>query len=405
MSYPRSLSYFLNYLSGYSKTTVKFYPQSPQTAVKSGSVIRVLLPQNTMVDMRSLIMNFTGTTTTANGFAAFPKHIETIIDSWSFEINSQPVTPAGTAQNQVFKILSDYHLKDRESARWLQNGAGANSVPSANVTAQQFSVYNHLGFTSTCLPEIIDTSCLGDCVLVIRLANTQPLCLSNTASIAPEYQLDNLSFAADIVSLDDGGRYYKFLQDLLATGNPIQIPYQYWVTFSSGPVNLPAKVLGSVSTQSLDMSILTCLPASLAGSNNVNSVAYTSDYFLRGSSNITSATTYVNNVKYPQFDLAPHECYTHSLKALNMSQDTLGWLDAGMSSLSNFQNAYFTKINRYNHATPADERWVSGIDTRGTMAQIRGELNGTTGSVNPYLFVQCTGTLRVKAFRQVDVIW
>jgi hypothetical protein len=321
-----------------------------------------------------------------------------------FEINGQPVTPAGTAQNQIWKILADYHIKDRESSRWLQNGVGINAAPAANTTGQQYSILNHLGFTASCLPEIIDTSALGDCVLVLRLANAQPL-ITSAAATGADYQLDALNFTMDVISLDDGGRYYKFLQDLLATGNPLQIPFQYWVTFSSGPVNLPAKVLGSVSTQSLDMSILTCLPASLAANNNVDATTYTSDFFTRGSTNITSASTWLNNVKVPQYDLAPYECFTQSLKALNMSQDTLGWLDAGMSSLANFQNKFFTNIVRFNHGTPADERYVSGVDTRGTMAQIRGELNGTTGSVNPYLFCQCTGVLRVKSFRQIDVIY
>ena len=404
MSYPRSLSYFLNYLSGYSKTAVKFYPQSPQYVVKSGSIIRVLLPQNTMVDMRSLMINFTGTTTTTAGYAAFPKHIETIIDSWSFEVNGQPVTPAGTAQNQIWKILADYHFKDRESSRWLQNGSGTSTAPAANITSQQFCIVNHLGFTSTCLPEVIDTSALGDCVLVIRLSNAQPLITSSTATGA-DYQLDSINFTMDCLSLDDGGRYYNCVKDLLASGSPLQIPFQYWLTFSAGPTNLPAKVLGSVSTQSLDLSILTCLPASLAANNNVDAATYTSDFFTRGSTNITSSTQYVNNVKYPQYDCANYEAYANSLKALNMSQDTLGWLDAGMSSLTNFTNKYFTNIVRYNHATPSDERWVSGIDTRGTMSQLRGELNGTTGSVDPYLFVQCTGVLRVRGFRQVEVIW
>jgi hypothetical protein len=88
-----------------------------------------------------------------------------------------------------------------------------------------------------------------------------------------------------------------------------------------------------------------------------------------------------------------------------MSTDTIGWLDSGMNSLANVTNKYFTNIYRFNHNTGGDDRYTSGTDSRGTMAQIRGELNGSGVSVNPCLFVQCTGVLRVKAFRQIDVVW
>jgi hypothetical protein len=253
---------------------------------------------------------------------------------------------------------------------------------------------------------VIDTGALGDVSIVIKLSNAQPLILSGTAAGA-DYQLDKLEFSIDIISFDDGGRYYKMLEDLLSTGSPLEIPYQYWVNTSAGPTNLPARVLSSVSSQSIDMIILSCLPATLASVNNVDATTYTSDFFTRGSANITSSGIWLNNVKYPMYDPVPFESFMNSLKAFNMSTDTIGWLDSGMNTLANVTNKYFTNIYRFNHNTSGDEtgRVVSGCDSRGTMAQIRGELNGSGASVNPCLFVQCTGVLRLKAFRQIDVVW
>lgn len=402
MSYPRSLSYFLNHLAGLSKNKVKFYPQSPQYVVRSGNIIRVTLPQNTLVDLRTLTFNFKGSTMTSAGFAAFPKHIETIIDSTSLECNGKPIQPATVANNIVWKTLADYHFKDRESSRFLQNGFGQLGAPVANVANEQYSVVNWLGFVGTCLPEVIDTSMIGDCVLVIRLATNQLLCKS-AACAGEEFQLDAINFVVDTISLDDGGLYYSALQKRLEQGS-IQIPYQYWLSFSSGPVSMPCKVLGTVSTQSLDLLYGTCLPEAYGAANNVNGITKSSDYFTRGHAGITSSTMYLNNIKYPQFDLEPYEAYQHSLHALNMSQDTVGWLDAGISTLANWKANYFTHFTRFNHSTSPDERWVSGQDTRGTMAQVRFELNGV-GDVTPYLFAQCTGTLLVSGKRQIEAVW
>jgi hypothetical protein len=350
--------------------------------------------------------NFLGSTFTTTGSAAFPKHIETLFDSVYLEVGGVPAQPASTSLNHIWKIFADYYLRDKESSRFLQNGSGPFASPVSNVTNAQYCVTKWTpGFITSCLPEVIHTGFLGDCVLVFRLTNNQPL-VTATATTGADYQLDKLEFSCDIISLDDGGNYERMLNNLLASGNSLDITFQYWLSFSSGPTNLPAKVLGSVSAQSIDMAIVTCLPSTLVANNNYDSVTQTSDYFTRGHANITSSCLYVNNCKYPQFDPAPFECYMNSLKALNISTDTIGWLDTGLSSLQNFTNKYFTNIVRFNHNNAGEDgRWTSGTDSRGTMAQIRGELNGTGASVNAHLFLQCTGVLRIKAFRQTDVVW
>jgi hypothetical protein len=147
----------------------------------------------------------------------------------SVEIAGQPIQPSTSSMNHVWKILADYHLRDRETSRFLQNGVGLNVSPGVNTTNQQYCITNWTpGFLTSCQPEVIDTGALGDVSIVIKLSNAQPLILSGTAAGA-DYQLDKLEFSIDIISFDDNGRYYKMIEDLLNSGKPIEIPYQYWV--------------------------------------------------------------------------------------------------------------------------------------------------------------------------------
>lgn len=411
MSYPRSLAYFCNYLSGYSRNTLQIYPATPQTAVRSGSIIKVLLPQNTIVDLRTFTFNFLGQTTASAGHSGFPRHIETLFDSVSIEINGEVVTPATVNNNMVFKLLADYHMQDRANARSLLQNGLTTYVDGTDMqaTGRQFSVDNWLGFLGTALPECIDTSMLGDVYVVIRLATNNVLALDATAisgNAAVDYQLSDLTFNVDAISFDDGALYYNFVNELLSRQN-LEVPFQYWVSFSSGPVALPATLTGTLNTQSLDMLIGTVTPSALTGA--VNATTSNVDYFTRGSANIQSVRTYVNNIAYPQFDMAPYQSFKQTVKALNLNQDVLGQFDSGITyggsnnPIVNWQNNFFAHATRFNHPVPSDERYVSGINTRGTQASIRFQVNGTGATVVPWMFAQCTGVLKVGAYRSISV--
>ena len=409
MSYPRNLAYFLNRLSGYSRNTLQLYPSTPQTSVRSSSLIRILLPPNTIVDTRSFCFNFFGNTTASSGNAGFPKHIETIFDSVSIEVNGETITPATNLTNQVFKFLADYHMRDRQVARGiLQNGV-APKLDGTDATGRQFSVDNFIGFLSTCMPEYIDTSILGDVYVVIRLATPQVLALDSTAitaSATVDYVLNQLNATVDTVAFDDGATYYNFVNELLKHQN-LEIPFQYWVSFQSGPVSLPATLTATLNTGSLDMLVGTCTNPTLTGSNL--STINTSDYFSRGSPDITSVQLYANNIQYPQFPVLPYQSYKQTLKALNLNADVLGQLDdnfqyaSSNAPLANWQDYSFAHAHRFNHPVGSDERYVSGMDTRGTQASLRWQINGTSGTVVPLLMAQCTGVLSVGAYRSVSV--
>ena len=52
-SFPKNLAYNVKTLSGFSKTIVKMTP-TPNTAVSAGQTLKVRLPSNSLVDLRTL---------------------------------------------------------------------------------------------------------------------------------------------------------------------------------------------------------------------------------------------------------------------------------------------------------------------------------------------------------------
>ena len=72
---PKSLSYFLTRMTGYSRNSTLMRAEGQDQA----RTVVVNLPQG-IVDLRTLAMHFKVTTTDATGLLA-PKHIETIIQS------------------------------------------------------------------------------------------------------------------------------------------------------------------------------------------------------------------------------------------------------------------------------------------------------------------------------------
>ena len=77
--YPRNLSYVVRRLSGYSRNTFRLSTLN-QNSASNGNILTVDLPSNALVDLSTLTMFFTGTTTTTAGFANFSRNIESCIE-------------------------------------------------------------------------------------------------------------------------------------------------------------------------------------------------------------------------------------------------------------------------------------------------------------------------------------
>jgi hypothetical protein len=162
--YPRSLQYFLKELNAYSRQKYKLSPNISQSQdLSAGDTLIVALPENSIVDLSTFAWFFTGKC--ADG-VAFPKHIETIIDRISVEINGQMIETGFKNYNLLFRRMAELTLGDKNSIRGvLQNSLGPDVALGSNTacypTYQRFCVKNWLGFLGTSQPQCLDTSILN----------------------------------------------------------------------------------------------------------------------------------------------------------------------------------------------------------------------------------------------------
>jgi len=156
MSYPKTLSYGLSRLNGYSTQLLKIRCNQNDTA-RAGQVISFDLPYNSVVDLESIRFLADVTTT---GFAHL-RHSEGLIRSIFVESGGQQIAGACDSIPQLWNVFSDFMLSDKQSIREVYCSAAApGAVPTAALTGKEVFVSNFMGFLGSASPRFIDTSIL-----------------------------------------------------------------------------------------------------------------------------------------------------------------------------------------------------------------------------------------------------
>ena len=86
-SFPRSLNYQIKQLSGFSKVPVRLNPDKWDKIV-AGETIKVALPTNCLVDLRSFTCYFKGSGTTSAKNVHFPRLTSSLVKCLSIYVNS-----------------------------------------------------------------------------------------------------------------------------------------------------------------------------------------------------------------------------------------------------------------------------------------------------------------------------
>ena len=123
-SFPKNLAYNVKTLSGFSKTIVKMTP-TPNSAVSAGQTLKVRLPSNALVDLRTLTLYYEGTCTntggTGTGFLRFPRLSSSIIDTLNIYVNGTLIENI-TDYGHLYSTLYDLSCAgDQTAKRFLEN--------------------------------------------------------------------------------------------------------------------------------------------------------------------------------------------------------------------------------------------------------------------------------------------
>lgn len=459
--YARNLSYFVRKMANYSRNTYRLQTLNTSTAGPS-QIITVDLPNNALVDLSTLTWYFEGFTGTATNSCVFPRNIETIIERVEVEINGQLVSPGCANYSHLFQILADTTMGEDCTNRrgLLQNGLNVNVPPDSNgnsggtasgsaisvnnTSGVPFTICNWLGFLGSAQPSVLDTNLLGNVRIRITLAPTSVLVSSATAATGTTYALANMFFSVDCISIDDGV-YYALHDQFLSKGGVYEIPFNNFLSFSQ-TINSSGdgSVKFSLSTQSLNhlwatfayggaapqvadvpgfsFIPLSNLPVPIPTGSATG--AGTSRYFLRSSAGISGYQFNINNQYIPNYRPNANLAYQLMMNSYNLSQDTLGGVNKNIGNLENWRRKYWVASCALDHPTAADERYISGVNTLGNVAQGFFEYQGAnltnhqlahignggvtasnlSDNATALIFAQTSPVLQVAAGRQLSVV-
>ncbi len=318
-SIPSGMLYRVKQIQGVSKQTLKIVPLSGQTTASNGQKVIFALPPNSLVDLSTLEMNFTGTTQHRGNNAAsncanyvqkayFPRNTASLIENLEVKINGQSRQNINQ-YNYIYNILHDFTCGTDAVGK---NRIGCNSDPSNKSVYVNGQVNRYAGFPlgnkdddkyntfadqdnytirqwlgilgGNASTSIIDTSLYGDITIEITLAPSDCLMLSpvpvltaftsvansetNTTSVAGTaaaltasqgtgYSLNNIGF--QITRYDMPSSYYQAVASVLESGSVFKLYYPNYSSFLSTSQQLPkgGTARFNLSTQSLDMVIST----------------------------------------------------------------------------------------------------------------------------------------------------
>ena len=429
--YPRNLSAFLNRLSGYNKTNVKMNVLGSQEA-NDGDTIQVDLPTNSIVDLGSLswyhIIEYQNPTAVGKK-AVLPVQCESIIRRLSVEVNGQTLVNIQN-YNVLFHMLLYMSATEDYQRQRLINQANM-STDATNGTAVELAtghteeqyhiVDTWLGFLGTAKPQFIDTSLLGNVRISITLAAGTEIMGGDDAGITRTYKIKEQYFNMDVISISDG-IYDAMIDQRLASGAPIEIPFKNYFNFigAGAGATMSQKLQFNVASQSIDRLWMTARSSNYKAANAAkidtgagappqhSIITHNAPAFNFASCGGTHFQFQVNNSLYPNF-LTNHPCswFAQTKNALGDQGNML----AGCfpECVTHYRDNFFVFAQSLEHKTDGDERFVSGIDTRGAAATCylnvdAGTGVGTAKANQTLVFAECTSSLKVYANKVLEVV-
>ena len=254
MSYSPSLSYFLDRLSGFSTNIFRLEPQNA-TSASPNQIVRVTLPSNALLNLRSFAFHFTATTSSgaATSLARLPDGIESLIDRVEVSCGGVQLSAGANYYNVLCKAkkalmdkCSDPVLAHPEIVRATSYVDGAAKAANETYTGTNsvFCIDSWEGFLGTAEPKIMDSSLVPDIVVSIYLADINVLanCAgtalsgSGAADIVDDgastvsYSLSNIHFTIECLGLQDA-TYDNMVSSMIASKGFLEVPFKQYHSF------------------------------------------------------------------------------------------------------------------------------------------------------------------------------
>lgn len=456
-SFPKALSYNIKALSGFSKSAVRLTPDK-WDSIKPNDSIKVNLPQNSLIDLRTLCMYYEGQGGTN---CHFPRLSSSIIKTVSWYCNGsliERIDCYSTLFNKLYDLdggdgsqTNKRFLENADPSVYYETGIASTSaatgvfkiVPNENAFKRKFAITNWLGFCSTLSTPIIDTNDLGQVTLELTFdsANIMFQKASNVRVTAPDYTLSDVHFMINKIVFNDPLYYNMKAAKLLSSG--LTIGYQTYIASKGSLANKSSafNVYTNFNTTSLDQLIGTFAPEDQTTSNlllygvwdndtaanakpfhNILTLdAYSAEtgvefiggfynqsrYFRSDACGLTSSTWEINNVPIIPIPLADYEIYNETQIALGNNHLDMGsGIHEGCRSLAHFLKFYFTHICSLE-MIQNDGFYKSGLDGKSSSLNVVWRTSygaNTSDKVIPFIFAKTTRILQVNEGNSITVI-
>lgn len=270
-SLPKSLLYMTSQISNFTRNIIKVNSLNQTTLSSNGvSQIRLALPVNAVLNMKSLAMH--GVVTTSNNGTPGVDHvlipkggIGALLDRVTWSAGGVSLDNGPVPYHVIYAIkenLEKGHQKSQSDDRVLQQseiqGKGEYAVGQGQ--KKKLVQNNFLGFTE-CHPTYLDMSLLPECFCTIQVASASvcPLepaegTLGDKATNAgsPQFSINDIFFTVEVCQIGSG-MYDALTQRLLQERGSIDVPYpQYQVFSQTGQDFGSTSIRGSISCMSLD---------------------------------------------------------------------------------------------------------------------------------------------------------
>lgn len=456
-SFPKALAYNIKALSGFSKQAVRLTPDK-WDSIKPNDTIKVALPQNTLVDLRTFCMYYEAEGATD---CHMPRLSSSIVKTLSIYINGnlvERIDNYSVLYNKLYDM--DGGGTDQTSKRFLENadpsvyyvtGLTKTSVETGAIVIsgnngavkRKFAITNWCGLISSISTPIVDTADLNKVEIELTFESKDIVWKksSSTAMSAPGYTLSDIHFMVNKVVFNDPLYYNLKASKLLSSG--LTIGYQTYIC-SKGALAAKSSsynVYTSFNTTSLDQLIGCFTPETVAANNlllydyadgddtadvlpynNIlalatysaeTSTAYAGGlynqvvYFQSNACGLTSSTWEINNTPIIPIPLADYEIYNESLIALGHNHLDMGaGVHPGLNSLGAYLKFYFTHVCSLEMINAGDF-YKSGLDGKSSALNVVWKLSfgaNTSEKITPYIFAKTTRILQINEGHSVTVI-
>ena len=438
MTYSSQLQYVISRISGFTTNHFKLMPNGSDTAT-ANQIVRIALPQNSLVNLKSFALHFDAEITSAVGVGRLPPGIGigSLIERVEVSVGGLQIAAGSNFYNVLAMakqaVMGDYcdpvlgHSEVIRNKSYVKSGAVADYENKGSYVVNKFE-----GFLGSVSPSIVDLGLLPEMVISITLAGNN-VCIDATddeldftkgaTSAAPVYTLTNIYATVECMGMSDGTYEAMVAQQMSQVGY-VELPFKNYLSFQD---NTQSNVKFSVASQSISriwivhradnfadpsgaIGITGYLPP--AG-NDVSGVSqndflntldynkekYTSNYlnFPTVGANVKHWLT-INGAMVPQWQAS--ECDMIEITK-NSVLGHKNQMRHGFLTQTDNYSVYCVRLNlpESEHANS-----ITGLDSRGTNCQMFYNMANLGVPKNVNIFVECDSSLRIGAAQQAEVL-